>query len=354
MADALTDYFACCAGAIRDYPGMTERDYRIGGCRVRLCFAGDSLTPYIHPAIAHLEVPAAETPELKVYLWDGAATEVRLPPPPWRYSDVVQRGEIVGFNGSERCKATFVPGGDALSLVDLQAGEAVYHVPRADQIPYYDWSAPLRNILHFWMSAHRRTMLHAAAVGTSNGGFLIAGKGGSGKSTTALACLGSSLGYLGDDHLLVSLQPEPAAFSLYNSAKLQAEHLRRFPGLLPAVCNRERMDREKALAFLYPDHGRHLVGEFPIRALLVPRVTGERHTRFRPVSRLATLLALAPSTILQLPGAAAAELEALRKLTQAVPGFLLELGTDIDAIPAVLRDKLTELNARGREAVSHA
>ena len=41
------------------------------------------------------------------------------------------------------------------------------------------------------MSDRNLQYVHAGAVGNKNGGILLVGKGGSGKSSTALACLKS-------------------------------------------------------------------------------------------------------------------------------------------------------------------
>ena len=57
-------------------------------------------------------------------------------------------------------------------------------------------------------------LVHAAAVGSEAGAVLISGKGGLGKSTTALSCLGKGLTYVGDSHVVVQLDPFPRVHSL--------------------------------------------------------------------------------------------------------------------------------------------
>ena len=89
-------------------------------------------------------------------------------------------------------------------------------------------------------------MLHAAAVGTADGGVLIVGRGGVGKSTTALACLAAGMKYVADDYLVVQLDPEPRAFQLYGTAKLEASQLRHFPELQNFVSKSRFCGKRKA------------------------------------------------------------------------------------------------------------
>ena len=85
---------------------------------------------------------------------------------------------------------------------------------------------------------------------TASGGVLIAGKSGSGKSTTTLACLTSGLLYAGDDYVLADVAAEPYVHSLYSTAKLVPDNCDRFPQLRPLVSNPDKLDEQKALIYL--------------------------------------------------------------------------------------------------------
>jgi hypothetical protein len=181
-------------------------------------------------------------------------------------------------------------------------------------------------------------LLHAGAVGGCDGGALLVGPGGSGKSTSALAGRGSALGYVGDDYTLVGLSPEPRAVNLYCSAKLERSHAPRLAHVLPPMDNPEPEADDKALYFL--DCG--IAAEVPLRALVSPRVVERPTPRLVPLDSGASILAaLAPTSILQLPGAGARALGVMRELCQRVPAFALELGADVDAIPGVLEELLS-------------
>ena len=185
--------------------------------------------------------------------------------------------------------------------------------------------------------------MHGAAIGNANGGVLIVGKGGSGKSTTALPALDSDLLYVGDDYTLLALDSGPVVYSLYNSAKLNSDHVRRFSRLLPKISNPERLGEEKALLFINEHYRAKIATQLPLKAILLPQVTGLSETRLRRISTAAGLVALAPSTIFQLPRAGNECFKFLASAARKVPCFCLELGTDLQAIPAAIVQLLSDL-----------
>ncbi|OGW41392.1 MAG: hypothetical protein A2Y97_09455 [Nitrospirae bacterium RBG_13_39_12] len=320
--------------------GHVDRYYLIGGHTIRLCFAGPCLIPFITPALEHLATNPCLTPSLTVCLWDSASTGINMLPSPWSADDYLARGEVRGFN-NDRYLFAFHIGSCVLSMLNTEQNIAIYWIRDARQIPFYESGSPLRTILHWFMDNHKLQFVHAASVGTPDGGVLLAGKGGSGKSTTALACISSGLLYTGDDYVLLSKDPAPSVHSLYNTAKLDASYIGRFPALLPAVKNPERLDTEKALIFLHEHYPDKVVKGFRLRAILLPRITGSVETRLRKASPSASLTALAPSTIFSLPGAGQDDFQFLAHFVKQLPSYILELGTNLDRIPDVILDLLS-------------
>jgi hypothetical protein len=319
--------------------GHIDRYYIIGGHVIRLCFAGPSLIPFITPAMEHLAAKLCPTPSLTVCLWDSVSTGINMPPSPWTADDYLARGEVCGYN-NDRYKTAFHLGSCVLSMLDAGQNLAIYWIRDARQIPFYESGSPLRTIMHWFMDNHKLQFVHAASVGTPDGGVLLAGKGGSGKSTTALACISYGLLYAGDDHVLLTMDPVPFAYSLYNTAKLDASCISKFPNLLPAVKNPDRLDTEKALIFLYEHYPDRIVNGFSLKAILLPSITGYVETRLRKVSPAASLAALAPSTIFSLPGAGQDDFKFLAQFVKQLPSYVLELGTDLDRVPDVILDLL--------------
>ena len=320
--------------AAREVGGVVERDYVIGGHPVRLRFAGPALLPRLAPALAHLTARGAAEPRLAISVWDGGSTGTGVPPGPWNEpgADPDQTHLCAG----ERIRAVFYPEPPLMSFLDEAVGRAFFWTREAASVPFYESGSPFRPIFNWWMSSHGRQFAHAAAVGTPAGGALLVGRGGSGKSTTALACLAAGLLYAGDDHCLVSIDPIPYAHSLYSSGKLNPDSLERLPGLRAAVANGDRLDSEKALLFLAPIAGDRVVTGFPIRAIVLPQIHGGPETELMPASPAAALLALAPSTMLPLPKSHAAGLNALATLTRQLPCYRLRLGTCLEAAPRVI------------------
>jgi hypothetical protein len=318
-----------CASA--NVEAVFERFYTIGGLMVCLRFAGTALLSQLTPALEHLAAVSGPNPALTVCLWDTKSTGVSLPVPDYSESPGSRDEILLKYSVS-----------GALSLLNITEGLGVFWIADAEELPYYECGAPLLTILHWWLGSQGRQVVHAAAVGTPEGGVLLVGKGGSGKSTTAKACLGSTLLYAGDDYCAVQVAPEPYVHSLYSSGKVCAPDVSKYAHLEAALSNRARLEDEKALYFLAHYLPEALSKGFPLRAILLPTVTGLPETKTVRVSPAASLLALAPSTIFQLPGAGNTDFERLSALVRQLPSYRLELGTDLTAIPGAILRTLAE------------
>jgi hypothetical protein len=192
-------------------------------------------------------------------------------------------------------------------------------------------------------------LVHAGAVGYLAGGVLLAGKGGSGKSNTALSCLNSSLSYLSDDYCILSLAPTPTLHSLYSTGKIHPADLQRLPFLATRMVNRERLDVEKALFFLYSEFSDKIATQLPLRAILIPQINGSGKTTIERTTSVAGLLAMAPSTMAQLPYAGSEVMEMLGELVRQVPCYYLNLSTDTQQTVHAIEKHLTQLIDESRE-----
>jgi hypothetical protein len=326
-----------------------EHAYRFGTNIVRFLFAAESLIDALTPAVAHLRVANEGRADLTVHLWDTRTTGEPLSPLVGLLTEKIAsnvfkwltaRHEIVGISNS-RVPATLDQWSGAFSLYDRETARAVYWVPDAAAVPYFERGAPLRTLLSWWLSDVGYQSVHAAGVGGPDGGVLLAGKGGSGKSTTALRCLDAGMQYLGDDYCMFSVGAPFRAFSMYNTGKLDGiADLQRQPRYLPMVENPEAAGTEKLLMFLdrhFPDR---MARSFPIRAVLVPQVTDGPATTLTEMSPGVALAALGPTTLLQRPGAAEHALAAMGELVRSVPCYRLGLGTDGADVAGLIADVL--------------
>jgi hypothetical protein len=324
---------------------LIEQYYRVGRHKIRLCFAGPALVPHVTPALAHLAEPPGAKSSLTVCLFDSFSTRTSMPPAPWDASAYGKQGEVMGFN-TDRIRVNYVPGVYILQMLDRQRNLAIYWVMRPEIIPWWEKTFPFRFLLHWWMENRSLQPIHAGAVGTPEAGVLIVGKSGSGKSTTTLACLSSDLAYAGDDYVLAEVAPTPFVYSLYGTAKLEADNLHRLPHLRRFVSNADTMEEEKAVFFLNESHPHKLSRGFPIAAILVPRLTGARNTRLSLSKPGAALMAIAGTTLFHLQGARREGFQKIAELVNRVPCYTLELGTDLAQIPPVISDLLMKGTGR--------
>jgi len=192
--------------------GIENRHFEIAGRAVQFQFCGNRWSKEMTGALAHLERPGpSHLPDgLTIAMWDGSVEPRNhllraylFTLTNWWFDYTGPRGELLDIH-SERMAATYNPPTGTLNVVDLDRGMAFYWKRDASPMPYYESCYPFRTILHSWMRGAQRYFVHGAAVGYAEGGVVISGKSGSGKSTSALACLGSPLKFLGDENCLVN------------------------------------------------------------------------------------------------------------------------------------------------------
>jgi hypothetical protein len=317
----------------------TELFYAVAGSVIQLSFAGTALLRLITPALEHRQCPPQTAPDLHIHLWDAAETGVPLPPRPWQWHEHIARSDITSLS-NERFQTAYNWPHHLLDMLDLEQGQAFYCTRHAAHIPSDFGGSPLLNILHWWMRKRGLQYVHAGAIGLPDKGVLLAGAGGSGKSTTALATLNSDLVYVSDDYCLISSDPQPYAYNIYSSAKVHHDNLFRLPHLQAAVSNADTLETEKALIRLHQHYPHKIVPGLPICAIFLPRPTGQRETRIVPVSRTQALKAVMVSTMVQLAGSSDFAFKTLSNFVRQVPCYDLQAGTDLDGLISAIRDFL--------------
>ncbi len=349
LAAGLARYFGEAAGRSR----VTGASFLVAGQTLCVRCAGSTKADELTLAFDHLRTNAP--PNLTLYYWDAASggpTSQSLLSyfmetlySKWQ-DNCGPRGEVLAFHSRE-LPVLYHAGPDLLSVVDLE-NQAAYVLKRDDSpLPYWEIGSPFRGVLHYWLSRRGLQFVHGGAVGGATGGVIIAGKGGAGKSTTSLACLNAGMFYAGDDYCAIApadgAQP-PYLHSLYSTGKLKGDaDLDRFPVLREHLWDPGYLGRGNgvkatfSLCKLWPER---LRAGFPLRAVLAPRITGGNDTRLADCSESQALLALAASTIAQLPMAGAEDLDRLGDLVAGLPCYTIELGTDLSQIPKVIQSIL--------------
>jgi hypothetical protein len=319
--------------------GSIEHTFRIAGRTITYRFAGGALPPCIEPALAHLSQTSSEIAHGTLCLWDSASTSTQLPSMPWTPHDLVERNVIKGYN-DVRFRAVYQPDSGALMLFDRERQLAVYWIASAATIAMHERAAPTRIPIHWFIESPTTQLVHAGAVGWGSSGVVLAGKGGAGKSTTAVRCLSAGLSFVGDDYIALSSNPLPFAWSVYSSAKLNEDSVQQIPGATLSISNPQRDESEKALLYLRDRYRGLVVSGIPIRAIVLPKVLNQPQTRLVPISRAVSMMTLAPGSLFYLPDTGPQAFHAIADLVKQVPSYTLEIGKNSEGIPDLIVDLL--------------
>lgn len=240
-----------------------------------------------------------------------------LPPFPLALAKESSRGRI-----PEWCDEEFLAVGApyALFLVDRGAARALVFYDRLSAVPTWDLCAPFRIPLGFLLPRFGYHLVHGAAVHTDQGGCLLVGKGGSGKSSTALVALSpdSRLGFLGEDYLLVE-EANTTVHPFYRSLKVDSRGLERMPWLagFETVGEQDQKSCRLVPRSLLAERSRMRVLLWPDRGSLTP---------FTPIPRGTALRKFAPSSLFQNPNAGPEDFRALVSLGRELESFGMGLG----------------------------
>lgn len=319
--------------------GEIVRDFRVAGTSVRLRFAGEALIPAIVPGLACPILGVQADPHCEICLWDSETTGVRLAPSPRPWRDFTASGNIWGFD-SLRYRSAYQWGEGSVSGMDRETRQAMFWVRSSKQLPPWVLAAPLRSILHWWMELNGRQLVHAAAVGYDGRAVLMPGRGGSGKSSTSLACLLGGLDFISDDYLALALDPEPRAYRLYSTAKLDPQNLNLYPELATRCRTVHQPGFDKVVLFLEDEYREQLRESLPLKLVLKPRFSGVPETTLGPVEPSEIERALASETLVHLPHAGVQTLEFLGRVSNEIPRAAIHLGTDRSRIPAAIQGAL--------------
>lgn len=333
---ALSAGYACAVASGEE----AELDVEVAGGQVKIRAAHPDLLAILGRAIEHLAVEPTESSALTIHVWDSTSGAGATPPLPASDPDA-PRGAVL-YSEHNGFQLAYQPGLGQLHAYDAGSATAWFWCRDRDLLPFWEPSAPFRQILHWWLDPQGLMLLHGASVGTVEGGVLLVGRGGSGKSTCALASLDSDLLYAGDDYVAVGLDPEPIVHSLYASGKLVPGHSKRLPHLPTPLFTGDEDADEKSIFYVHRAFPGRMCRTFPLRAVVAPRVTAGEPT-FERVSSATALRALAPSTLLQLYPARPAALQKMADLLRTIPAYALHTGDRIEAIPGALTRFLEEL-----------
>lgn len=314
---------------------IVKKLVKIGDKTMALNFSGDTLLPIFFKAFDHLETVSSSINELQIYFWDSESTNTAtIDSVPWKNEERNHLGLIDSFTDG-RYFTLQQPGSEAIYMLDSEKNIGYYWVSTISNIPYWESDFPLRMFLHWWLIGTSYQPVHAGAVGTEKGGLLLVGKGGSGKSTSTLSCLNTNLKIAGDDYVLLDTQSK-AVFSLFSLSKLNLNSIELLKNeqinideLAPPIDGKYRIK-------LHPKFESSMIHCIPLVAVLLPQVTTQKNTTIVPCSSAQSLLALAPTTLFQLPGLREESFKKMSDFVRTIPSFHLLLGTEKVHLPDIL------------------
>jgi hypothetical protein len=296
---------------------------------------------------SHLCSPGLESvpPKLAIDLWDESEMECSH----WEQEQLGKNFGLEGLNGgSQRLKVTVMltdgrfvghQHENVLIRYDRGSGHIIGSMAWNKPISIYDRIKPLSGELQEWYNDHDVQVIHAGLVARNDRGILVAGKGGSGKSTASLVCLIAGFDFLSEDYVGLQALPDGTflGHSLYNSLFLAKSHVARFPNLAPFVTKGLASEKKSGIV-LSQVFGNRLARVVPIRAVVLPRVVDISAPTIRPASKGEALFALGPSSLLQISNRGMGErgFEIFNRLVQLVarvPCYWLDLGRDLEKVP---------------------
>jgi len=236
-----------------------------------------------------------------------------------------------------------------LSIYDYRSRRGLIWLA-GGKAPAWELSRPACPLLNAAVRDSPWTVCHAAAVGQRGRMLLLAGPGGVGKTTAAVACFRAGWDYAGDDFVLVQRDTglvEP----LYCSARLRDDMASSFAPLIARerATSREFGETKHELNLRETAAAEQLRGG-RIAAVLLPRRGGAASVSFAPASRGDLFHALFMVTN---QGAPAPLRQHARKLVGLAPGrpiVSVDTAAEPAAIPMAFSRFLDGLDARASQA----
>jgi len=331
------------ARARRVHPhAFRHSTYVLAGQPIEMRIVGRKLAEVMDLPFAHLRSEDRHLPAgLTIEIWDQAETNVSC-------QVGLTRDDLdLHPNLKHSADGRYASYQLQHSLVDLdrQTGSIIGNVSNTEELSLYERGRPLHVLLSLWLKSRGMPVIHAGLVSKNGRGVLLAGPGGSGKSTSAISCAYAGFSYLSED--VIGLQFSDSVFlghSLYNSTFIEPNHLERFPLLGAHAITGKYVFEKKRLVLLSQIASLQFERACRIHALVLPRVLHSPKSRLRRATKGEALLTLAPSSLLV--GERSYGLggfNKLAKLVEQVPCYWLDLGSVLDEIPCVLEGMLSEV-----------
>lgn len=305
-----------------------SRSFKIAEKFINIHFSSQILANKLCLALRHNSCPPPFAVDLDIFVWQRRDLYT-IPPPYEQHSSKDQPT----FNGLHYVNK------NSISVYQPELNRAFFWMDSIDNLKDWAFSAPFRNIFHWFFCQSNIHLLHGAAVGDDKSAILISARGGSGKSTTALKCLLDGINYLSDDYVAVSSETL-YAYSLYNSLKIswKSEFLNQ--KLRQHIWNEKTLDWDKAIILLDKIYPKQIKKNLLLKAVFVPEITPQTDTDICEISKADALLAILPTNLKQNKHLRAESVVAIKKIIMKLPCFKIRLGSDTSKTTSKIRSFL--------------
>ena len=310
----------------------------LAGQTIRIRGIGTELTERINEPFRHLRNDTRKAPGLKIDFWDESAAA--FPCPVDSLDASLRSSNDYGYViGSPQDRFIGCQSAQMVTWFDRASARIIGCVASRDQLSVNERGKPFHFPLLVWHADRDVPVIHAGLISWGGQGVLLGGKGDTGKSTVAVACLDAGFDYIGDDYVGLKLAADGSieGHGLYNTTWLEHSHLSRFSALVPHAIQGDNRKLPVLLSQVFPEK---LARVAPIRLLLLPRVKDHAVARTFPASKREALLALTPTSMIKMPVSGGRHFNRILKLIENVPCYWLEFGDDLRRVPLIVKDLL--------------
>ena len=330
------------AGAMN--PVRVQRIVVAGRLLIELRYESIEAFKMLSPALAHLTVNADEDADANLII-DVLSGEDSSLSAAFRGDD--ESAQPIDFIQLPECKIAIERRPLRVSVLASAEKRAVYWCNGESSIRWHERSCPLRHLLHWWLSENGAQLMHAASIAREDGGVLIIGRSGAGKSTTALSCLSTGFKLIADDLVLADYATvRPNAHALFSTLKIDPQRLQNrddphVPDFIAAFeDDPARPPAEKSIAFLRDLAPDIIKPQACIKAILLNEITHEVESSLRPVSTNEVLSQVSTSAMEGIVGPMPQDFFAIYRIVKATNCYFLRAGNDRAAISRVISELL--------------
>jgi len=312
-------------------------DHGVAGRRLSFVGASTEALEALTRPVKHLALADPTGARLSVEIGHGADAEVDtfLRLSPCETGNEPIRPRLLLGDGTNTL-GTAWPASGMLGIVDRPSQRAVVWLRDPERVGIADAATLIRALVAWSMADCDCGVVHAAAVAGARGAALLAGRGGTGKSSTAAACFQHGLRFIGDDSVLCRADTT-MVFSLNTYASLFATDVGRYyTGLGVGVAAEPGRDGKVAVDLARVDPDR-TVAQSPLCAIVSLTRPETGHAELRPAARARVLASLAPSSVFNVPTPEQATLSMIAALVRRVPTYELVLGGNRDEAAMLLQ-----------------